>query len=888
MPKSYLICLILINVNLNKKKTLINRLITLISLIESREDLDKFYHNNSNANLNSSQIQNTSDLNQMRKSISLNNLTQPDYNSTSLTQAKNFSTTNINDINQIQEQRFSLMDKKKQKWNQDAKDAPEEHWPYGKPGAGAGPKSNNDSSNNASLPPAPPSHDPKSRKQKDAIDEYNRINQQLKAIMEAESKIKQEQLVVKQNANANAQVNAYHDQSRVPAAMRTSLQFGDVMFDEDIKKTKELERKKWLLELEEQKREKLVESQRFLNNQAANPIDISPRELKHQRVSAMSHQQPDFTQMPSLQISANANLNPDDEKNYGRTRKLLDPAQIDELERKRKAGLQHKREIDAQIAEKKRMQTLEEEIQTLNDLKTDNEARQISTFNQQFEETKQKQPQYQNFDKALGNLNSVRVSDAAKKDTMASILQGDQNNFANDHNSSRSNVSETRAQEIYRKMQEAELSAAEEKHRRLLKRLQRGGHDTKQLEKKFAELKARLTGNPTGLYNYNTVNTQQTQPPSIYTTRNESKMGMAEILNPELNLERQKQMLEKKLLNQNDIGGNKENYELNTDQKSTLKHIFQLLREDTSGLPAELTEDQLERLLKKVKHEDSVASKKANAQKPKTQPKSNESKKKPVQPVKLGPNGKPIWNYKNMEGKTAVPNSQKDPFYNERAKFVEERRRRQLEHQQGLVEKTNEKYNEFMSRQHKNSELNEDSFSNDSSSMSRGGNRGNRDEVGRRQSTSSSMSNTSTYTSNNDYRSGNKPQQGESILNLLNKNLANNTIYEEDEDQFAANPNMNRYTHRGNAGGGHLVPQQSNRQVSEPQKTNKNSNSNNSSLDEAAFGQNGFVPFMRTNEFLDPKHAGSPVPPSRESSAVKRDREKARQVYFFIFIMCFC
>lgn len=226
-----------------------------------------------------------------------------------------------------------------------------------------------------------------------------------------------------------------------------------------------------------------------------------------------------------------------------------------------------------------------------------------------------------------------------------------------------------------------------------------------------------------------------------------------------------------------------------------------------------------------------------------------------------------------MEGKTAIPNSQKDPFYNERAKFIEERRRRQLEHQQGLVEKTNEKYNEFMSRQHKN-ELNEDSFSNDSSSMSRGGNRGIRDEIGRRQSSSSSMSNTSTYTSNNDYRSGNKPQQGESILNLLNKNLATNTIYEEDEDQFATNQNVNRYTNRGNIN----LPQQTHRQVSDQQKSNKNSNSNNSSLD--LDGQNGFVPFMRTNEFLDPKHAGSPVPPSRESSAVKRDREKARQVYY--------
>jgi hypothetical protein len=47
----------------------------------------------------------------------------------------------------------------------------------------------------------------------------------------------------------------------VPAAMRTSLFFGDVMFDDDIKKTKELERKKWLQELENQKKEKLIEKE---------------------------------------------------------------------------------------------------------------------------------------------------------------------------------------------------------------------------------------------------------------------------------------------------------------------------------------------------------------------------------------------------------------------------------------------------------------------------------------------------------------------------------------------------------------------------------------------------------------------------------------------------
>jgi len=153
-----------------------------------------------------------------------------------------------------------------------------------------------------------------------------------------------------------------------------------------------LERKKWLAELEEQKKEKFVETQRVLNNFSLNPADLSPRELKHHRVSAMSNHPPqlnthDYSNQAGINnITENRNGNltamGDEEKNFGRTRMLLDPAQIDEMERKKKQALQHKREIDAQIAEKKRIQLLEEEIKVLNDLKVENEAKHIKSINQ--------------------------------------------------------------------------------------------------------------------------------------------------------------------------------------------------------------------------------------------------------------------------------------------------------------------------------------------------------------------------------------------------------------------------------------------------------------------------------------------------------------------------
>ena len=242
----------------------------------------------------------------------------------------------------------------------------------------------------------------------------------------------------------------------------------------------------------------------------------------------------------------------------------------------------------------------------------------------------------------------------------------------------------------------------------------------------------------------------------------------------------------------------------------------------------------------------------------------------------------PIWNYKNLAGRKAVPNSQKDPFYNERAKFVEERRQRRLEYYQNLAKKNSDKYNDYVQKQQKQQQRNnnnDDDFSNDGTASR---------TASRRQSTASSMSIASNHTYSNDSKNNShhntsngggplKPQQ-ESIFNLLGKNLAANTIYEEDEDSYA-NPHRQLQNNGKKASittsqqNHHPTPQMPQQQ----QQLFQSPKNVNSSLDD--YSNIGFVPFMRTNEFLDPTHAGSPVPPSRESSAVKENREKARQVF---------
>ncbi|CAF0907856.1 unnamed protein product [Brachionus calyciflorus] len=741
--------------------------------------------------------------NEIRKSNSLNNLIQNQ-------EYQNYATNDVKQAQQQpqQQQRYSLMEKKKQKWNLEKENNNGEHWPYGKPGVGVG---RIQEQTQAQVQNRPKTHP-------DPFEEFNKIKEQIEAITATENKIKNEQILSSVNQRTEEKQTVFHDQIKVPAAMRTSIMFGGVMYDDEIKKTKELERKKWLADLEEQKKEKLIESQRATNtnhqtnNSAPNP-PITPRHFE-------------------------------EEKNFGRTRNLLDPAQIEELERKKKQSLQHKMEIEAQIAEKKRIKMLEEEIQTLNNLKIENEAKEIKETNQFNEELKKNQIHYQNFEKIL---NSSRH---ANSDVAPSVLLGENNKFDQESKTVRSNITDSRSNEIYRKMQEAELAAAEEKHKKLLKRLQKGGHDTTQLERKFAETKARLTGNPIQIdnpkNNNNNNNSNHHQISNIpglnfsgieSSRVNNNTSQLSVISDHENRLERQKELLAKKVL-----GTNKEN-EVNTES-SRIQKIFQLLREDTTGLPAEITEEDLKILLKNVVKTEDTPKGKQMVQKKEFKAQKKEEKKIEEEPSKsgIGKDGKPIWNYKNLKGRKVIKNSEKDPFYHERAQKAEERKRQRLEYYQNLSQKNGQKYKEFTERkQQQNEPMRKDSYEDHL--------RDNRTSV------VSSMSNASTQYDDRKpprFASNSNKQQTESIMNLLTKNLASNPIYEEDEDMFL--------------------------KETKP-KGNYDLQLKNSSFSSFGDSNRGFVPFMRTNEVLDPVHAGSPVPPSRESSAIKRDREKARQAY---------
>lgn len=63
-----------------------------------------------------------------------------------------------------------------------------------------------------------------------------------------------------------------NDQTRVPAAMRTNLLFGDVRFEDDVKTAKEAERRQWLDDLQKQIEEN--KRQRFTQQESERRQDF--------------------------------------------------------------------------------------------------------------------------------------------------------------------------------------------------------------------------------------------------------------------------------------------------------------------------------------------------------------------------------------------------------------------------------------------------------------------------------------------------------------------------------------------------------------------------------------------------------------------------------------
>lgn len=514
------------------------------------------------------------------------------------------------------------------------------------------------------------------------------------------------------------------------------------------------------------------------------------------------------------------------------------------------------KDIQAQIAEKKRLQKLEDELLQLDNMKIENEAKLIN-LNQQQDLQKRKQ---------LYN-NDTNVSDQKLTTNELNKARNNNNNNNNAFQSNSINNFDTAAtnddgNDVQLQLLQAEYNAALEKHRRLLTKLQRGGHDTEKLEAKFNEFRTKCQA--LGVNVGNPISTNKTGNKGNKNDNESSKASLKQPPPPSQQQQQQQTVKQKQQTStqppQNDYSDRQsrlrdesintdessliKNFGTQTDQ-SKLKQLFNLLREDTNDLPIELNEENIKMLLKKVANKnqsnDEKKNTKMNATSTKTKTTNSKQKQaEPIEPPKkrtIPIEERPRWGYSNPQNKKAVPNSEKDPFFKERQTLKEQRRHEQLEQLKALIEASNRK----TQRNHNSDHSSPD---NDANSEINGQNDTRR--TYQQQSRNSQM---------NSNRSSDTKQ--ESIMNLLNnRNLATKTIYEEEDDNDELN---DRNRHKTTNTQRRLMRHGSD------ENTGKNSNM-------------GFVPFMRTDEFLDPAHATSPCPPSRESTATRRDREKARQV----------
>jgi hypothetical protein len=414
---------------------------------------------------------------------------------------------------------------------------------------------------------------------------------------------------------------------------------------------------------------------------------------------------------------------------------------------------------------------------------------------------------------------------------------------------------------------QAEYNAALEKHRRLLLKLQRGGHDTEKLENKFNEFRTKCrsmgvnVGNDASPTNAKTaVNSKNRKDDNDVPSKPGAKQKQQQQRKqqpPQQEFEYDRQHRHRQ--EESDDGSQ-------VDQ-SKLKQLFNLLREDTNDMPIEMTEENVKLLLKKVAKNPELMNNNNNTSNKGNQSKDKENNKfstrtiekqkvvTPQEPKKkrVGVNERPKWGYKNLEGKKMVPNSQKDPFHKERQNIADERRQLQIDQLKALIELNNQK------SQKRYSPMDGDDDDVDDE---------NEEVINVRKHALSQSRQAPERRQQQQQQSSSSNTKQESIMNLLNnRNLRNKPIYEEDND----NDNDDLYN--------------KNRAKTNTQRRLKQSRQND---DDSGKNSNmGFVPFMRTDEFLDPAHAASPVPASRESTATNRNREKARQVGSFFFLCVF-
>ncbi|XP_069100936.1 coiled-coil domain-containing protein 66-like isoform X3 [Argopecten irradians] len=339
---------------------------------------------------------------------------------------------------------LTLAERKKLQWEKDRIELAKQYDPWGRPGAGAPIRTK---SGNVAA-------DYKTRQEETLRASYEEIEKK---------KNEQKEALIREMEKVDSQPKVNTSSQNVPHAMRSSFMFGQAAPDSDqFENTKEIERRKWLEELDKQKEEKRLRqlnskanyatqetwADKFTSNYKPAGIQDQLKETPGgQNLYSPRDKTLDNGRVNSAPTHVPDNKDEDDKTHIRGQNVFIDPVTKRELEEKRKRLLEHQQAVMEQVQQKQREKQRERELKMQEDMEEERKLQaERDRIQRQFEQEQ----------------NKIKMKEARRQQEVDKLKMA---------------------------MDEAHETALRDKISRRLQHLDEGGHDT-------SHLKANLQDNP--------------------------------------------------------------------------------------------------------------------------------------------------------------------------------------------------------------------------------------------------------------------------------------------------------------------------------------------------------------------------------------------------------
>ncbi|XP_021376540.1 trichohyalin-like isoform X2 [Mizuhopecten yessoensis] len=711
---------------------------------------------------------------------------------------------------------LTLAEKKKLQWERDRLELEKQYDPWGRPGAGA----------------------PIRTKSGNVVADYKtRQEETLRASMEEMEVKKQEQkeALIREMEKNEPTPKAKASQNNVPHAMRSSFMFGQVAPDSNqFENTKEFERQQWLQELDKQKEEKRLRQ----NNSKANTANQEtwadkftyhkpagyPDQLREPPAGYPDPFSPRDKTLDGGRVNSAPSHIPDKDEDMTHIRGqnvFMDPVTRNELEEKRKRLLEHQQAVMEQVQQKQREKQRERELKLQEDMEGEIKLQaERDRIQRQFDQEQTK----------------IKMKEVRRQQEVDQLKMA---------------------------MDEAHESALREKITRRMQHLEEGGHDTTHLKATLQDLLPN-TAKLTPRNNNPSTHVQPEYVPGL-------SLELSPRTGPTHRSHREAQILDNAPYIENRVltpsrfrHGIDASREFGTqtgmgrytppvsDDKTV--HDNDLCGKVEFGTNTELgtrREESEVRIMynaqgKRVRVKSAAKEETKKYQRKPEPPMEQKSKSRPKEEKEKG---KPKWNFQNKRRKRPVKQSEKDINFQEKRKQSEVRRLKREQELMNLVDMNRDRipgYKGANSRGHSPVSDHEGHRS-----------RSERFNASRRSKSHSpvnvSARREQTYRMTSPNLTQRSSSPGPKVVGPIES--SHNTA------RGRSPPVPALRFKKDNAYDVHLAEKQSARKYAD-----------GNPLD-IPLMEGEFVPFMRTVEVLDPAHAGSPVPISREATAVVNARK---------------